>query len=234
MTFITLILFILLTNAYLDDDQINVLNELYNECNGDYWYPCKWNMTIMNNKSKDNYIHNHCGLFFDSPNMSNYQHVSQMNFWTANHSVIHNISGIIPSSIANLTHLTDFSLFYNDFHGTIPYTFCNLTYLSYFGVQGNTLNGTIPQCLFDLNHLSRIELYNTNINNKLWSLQIHDANYSGSIPDCIGYNLTNLSDLVFDRINNNLLTGPIPSSLNRLNLNYLSLYLMSGIDTENA
>eukprot|EP01084_Bolivina_argentea_P170517 295475_1 len=243
------IAFILLVNlhfatyGYLDDTEINVLNQLYNQWNGEYWHPCTWNMTAIRNKNEDHYVQNHCALYFASYNNTNYQYVYAFNF---TQFYISNVSGTLPHLLKDLSNLEWFAAYYNGFHGTIPNIFCDITRLSLFYIVGTNLTGPIPECVFKLHHITEVAIGDTNVSmnsinietlcnnsyaNKLFnSFQIFNSKYYGSIPSCIGYNLTNITYLQIENQSN--LTGTIPLSVNNLTkLESLFLFSLSGIDT---
>eukprot|EP01084_Bolivina_argentea_P264278 447619_1 len=131
------------TCGYLDIIEINVLNELYNEWNGEYWTFCKWNISLINNQNNNSYINNHCGLIFNNHTNTNYyQFVDWL--WLDPSHFMDNLTGTIPTSIGNLSHLSFFQSFYLDLYGIIPIEFCNMYRLNVFSIHGNRLNGAIP------------------------------------------------------------------------------------------
>eukprot|EP01084_Bolivina_argentea_P254953 428727_1 len=236
---------IITVNGYLDQIEIPALNNLYTAWNGKYWSYCKWNMSSINDTSENNFISNHCGLYFGSyTTQNNSQYVRALHFRNYPHN---NITGTIPVAISNLKQLRQISLFYNELHGTIPKAICNLTNLNDFLIYGNDFNGALPDCLFDLPNFASIAVIgnpqlslkssniqqicnNMNHDNFEW-LQLRDVVYYGSIPQCIGYNLTNMYVLQITGINSNL-TGSIPSSLNNLiYLQALEINNLPGIET---
>ncbi len=56
-----------------------------------------------------------------------------------------NLNGIIPSSMGNLTMLTDLYLDYNKLHDTLPHTLSNLLNLNQLFLSYNQLTGNIPE-----------------------------------------------------------------------------------------
>ncbi len=111
---------------------------------------------------------------------------------------INSIGNTIPSSIGNLTKLTNFDIGSNNFTGNIPATICNLTSLQELDLSGNQLTGSIPDSIGNLTNLL--------------SLWLEYNSLSGSIPVSIG-NLSKLGNLV---LQNNQLSGAIPASMGNL------------------
>ncbi len=117
------------------------------------------------------------------------------------------LSGTIPSSLGNLTHLYQLALSQNQLSGSIPASLGNLTNLGrLLDLNTNQLSGTIPSTLGNLTKLNWLNLsYNQ---------------LSGSLPSNLG-NMTNLKEL---SLNDNQITESIPSSLGLLSqLNTLNL-----------
>ena len=83
-------------------------------------------------------------------------------------------------------------------HGTIPAAVCGLTRLTHLTMDRNHLHGEIPACILcGLPSLEHLDL----------SDQLQAGALSGSLPGCMGPNLTNLTTLALE---NNTLTGPVP------------------------
>eukprot|EP01084_Bolivina_argentea_P318806 552973_1 len=179
--------------AYLNNKEINAVNDIYNAWNGPFWTGCAWNMTLINDTNTDNYIIDHCGLYFGNHCTQNYQFVDKIDFYGLKNT---NITGTIPSSIGNLSYLTNFGPFYNELYGKIPSEFCNIHNLQKFGIFGNDFNGLIPECLFNLSHISAIALSdiphisitsrmidilcnNYNITERFYWLQLYNIHYIG-------------------------------------------------------
>ena len=117
------------------------------------------------------------------------------------------MTGSIPSTLGNLTSLTNLWLNNNQLTGSIPSELGDLTNLTQLYLNNNQLTGTIPPKLGDLTSLDRLWLYVNQL--------------TGTIPSELG-DLTNLTNL---SLHNNQLTGTIPSALGDLtNLTRLSLY----------
>eukprot|EP01084_Bolivina_argentea_P252730 424285_1 len=240
-----LIILIDLAHGYLNMVDIIALNELYVAFNGKYWTGCQWNMTLINNTSHSNYLNDDCSLYFNNyTSTTNYQYLQKINFYLT----VSNVTGSIPTAIGNLSHLAYIKLFYTDLYGSLPNEICQLTKLTHLAIVGNHFTGTIPSCLFDLEHINylsfssvpHLSLNTSNIeqlcnnsymNLQLKWLQIFAVNYSGSVPSCIGYNLTNLDFLQFVGLDD--LTGVIPASINNMkSLTKIYLTDLTSISTE--
>eukprot|EP01084_Bolivina_argentea_P282756 484073_1 len=228
-TFLSFLFSLSSVTAYLNSNEISILNELFVEWNGEYWTDCQWNMTQINNINENNYINDQCGLYFN--NYTTYQYVDWIYF---PYQQSHNITGTIPSSIKKLSNMTIFYLEYTELHGEIPETICDIISLQRFVLVGNNFTGSVPFCLFDLPSLEVLELFdtsnlylyssnmeqlcnNTNIHDRFWWLQLHNIHYIGNIPTCIGNTLYQLRFIQFSKITE--LNGYIPTSIN--NLTYL-------------
>ncbi|KAL7208661.1 hypothetical protein ACSBR1_030407 [Camellia fascicularis] len=105
------------------------------------------------------------------------------------------LSGLIPSTIGNLTRLKDLDLSLNPLSGSIPSEIGNLKQLGYLSLVENQLTGSIPPRLNNLTHLKWFQIgYNKLI---------------GPLPEnlCFSGLLIKLTACY------NSLTGPIPKSL---------------------
>ncbi|XP_020242640.1 receptor kinase-like protein Xa21 [Asparagus officinalis] len=84
------------------------------------------------------------------------------------------LSGSIPSSIANLTSLTVLSLYNNELTGSIPPSIGNLFSLTYLALDLNRLSGSIPHSLGRLSELRALDLFGNNLSevvpSSLWNL----------------------------------------------------------------
>jgi Leucine-rich repeat (LRR) protein len=141
-----------------------------------------------------------------------------------------NLSGTIPTLIANLTALVNLNLYNNSITGSIPHEIGSLSSLQFLSLSGNQLSGSIPIEIGNLTSLISIDFTSnklsgsipTQIGNltSLSLLFLSFNNLSGSIPTQIG-NLTSLTEL--DLSSNNL-TGPIPHEVgNMAAMQFLSL-----------
>ncbi|KAF8028418.1 hypothetical protein BT93_E1124 [Corymbia citriodora subsp. variegata] len=117
-----------------------------------------------------------------------------------------NFSGEIPTSISNLSHLTELVLCGNNLQGQIPVSFANLTQLSVLWLSSNNLSSDTLEWVVNLT--------------KLTVLLISDNRLSGGLPS----SFENLKQLEFLDLSHNDLHGDIPSTLwNLKNLQNLLL-----------
>ena len=108
------------------------------------------------------------------------------------------LSGSLPSSLGDLTHLQYLNLFDNALSGSLPSSLGNLTNLQVLWLAGNDFSGVLPLSLGNLTNLQQLSLA---------------ANqFSGELPSWLG-TLTNLQDL---RLQHNQFSGSLPSSLGNL------------------
>ncbi|KAL5561994.1 hypothetical protein UlMin_031741 [Ulmus minor] len=143
------------------------------------------------------------------------------------------LSRKLPDTISSLAKLRSFSVFTNNFVGKIPMDFGKLSLdLSYVSFSNNSFSGKLPPELCK--------------GSKLSTFTVNNNSFTGPLPECLGKctNLTrlrldrnkftgnlisfflssNLYQLEFLSISNNLLTGAIPPSMaNLTNLNVLDL-----------
>lgn len=101
--------------------------------------------------------------------------------------------GRIPSSLSDLTLLSDMSLNENLLDGELPDSFQLLTGLMNLDVSSNNLSGPLPPSMASLSSLTTLHLQNNSFSGTLDYLQ--------NLP---------LIDL---NIENNMFTGPVPESL---------------------
>ncbi|KAK4841576.1 hypothetical protein QYF36_006805 [Acer negundo] len=125
------------------------------------------------------------------------------------------LHGKLPSSIGNMTFLTDFDLSINNVGGGIPNSIGKLCNLKEFDLFGNNLTGSLPEFLEGTdNCVSNSPLPN------LMYLRLSNNHLQGKLPDWLGQ-LGNLVELV---LSYNQFQGPIPASLGNLqNLTIMSL-----------
>ena len=117
------------------------------------------------------------------------------------------LSGSLPSTLGELTHLSFLHLDRNQLKGTIPPELGDLENLVYLWLSYNSLSGPIPQ---ELGNLTNLE-----------SLWLGINSLSGPIPSELG----SLANLRFLGLSYNQLSGPIPPDLGNLtNLGFLLLY----------
>ena len=117
------------------------------------------------------------------------------------------LSGVLPASLGNLTNLQRLSFFRNQFSGSLPAWLGNLTNLQWLSLSWNAFSGSLPAWLGNLTNLEYLDL--------------SDNGFSGVLPASLG-NLTNLQWL---SLNDNPLSGALPASLGNLtNLQVLLLH----------
>ncbi|NCT18217.1 MAG: Two component regulator three Y domain protein [Flavobacteriaceae bacterium CG_4_8_14_3_um_filter_34_10] len=116
-----------------------------------------------------------------------------------------NLTGTIPASIGNLSHLESLKLFFNQIEGTLPSEIGNLTQLKVLDLNSNNLIGEIPSSIGNLSNLNTLLLSSNQLSGmlpkelslltNLTSLVVFDNQLSGNIP--LSYNqLKNMSELV--------------------------------------
>ncbi len=147
-----------------------------------------------------------------------------------------NLSGPIPSELANLTNLITLSLYNNGYTGpsgltgTIPASIYTLANLQYFYLWGNQLTGSIPPEVSGLTSLKNIDLSLNQLTGSipgefgtlpnLWAISLDHNNLSGELPVALSSNLS-LTNLVLE---NNSLSGNIPAEYGSLtNLQNISI-----------
>ncbi|KAK3422979.1 hypothetical protein EUGRSUZ_G03336 [Eucalyptus grandis] len=126
------------------------------------------------------------------------------------------IHGRLPTSIGNMTTLSNFDLSDNLVRGGIPSSIGSLYSLVNFDLSNNNLTGTLPEILQRGSETcdSQSSLPN------LRYLSMSKSRLRGYLPSWVGQ-LKNLQELTLDY---NFLEGPIPSSLGTLkNLTVLDL-----------
>ncbi|VAI90110.1 unnamed protein product [Triticum turgidum subsp. durum] len=129
------------------------------------------------------------------------------------------LEGTIPTSLGKLKGLNLLTLGINDLSGSIPPTFGNLTQLSELDLSGNMLSGSIPSSLIwcplqklDLSNNSLVGPIPRNlflINTLSVHMRIQNNQLTGDLPTELG-NLKNIGELDFS---GNLISGEIPISL---------------------
>ena len=138
------------------------------------------------------------------------------------------ISGPIPASIGNLQRLKTLDLSYNKLTGSIPVSLCSCVHLESLILRNNKLSGTIPESIGSLVHLSTLELDENYLTGSITPLRnctyletvsLSSNLLNGSIP-AFGTQLTYLN------LNDNQLTGTLPSALFRQRQGFtISIYI---------
>nr|XP_048320959.1 probable LRR receptor-like serine/threonine-protein kinase At1g53440 isoform X2 [Ziziphus jujuba var. spinosa] len=130
------------------------------------------------------------------------------------------LEGSLPEELGNLRNLETLTLSVNNFNGTIPQIFGNFKKLTDLNLLGSSMEGPIPSTLSLLSNLTALRISDLmgpnmpfpDLKNltKLRRLILKNCSLSGSIPDYIGQNMSDLNTL--DLSFNNL-TGEIPETL---------------------
>ncbi|CAN1295333.1 Probable LRR receptor-like serine/threonine-protein kinase At3g47570 [Linum perenne] len=149
-----------------------------------------------------------------------------------------NLSGEIPTSIFNLSSLTDLWFGYNyKLHGSLPWNLgVTLPNLENFDVAANQFTGSVPPSLSNASNLVLLQLYSNNFtgsmpsmtnsnklvfffitNNSLGSGKANDLSFLSSLT-----NATNLEDL---HIHRNNFGGSLPQHLGNLSISLKSLVI---------
>lgn len=128
------------------------------------------------------------------------------------------LSGTIPQSLNNIKTLTRFAANQNSFVGNIPLGIT--TYLRNLDLSFNNLNGTIPQDLLSPMNLQFVDLTTNklegpvpaNMSVNLIRLRLGGNALNGLVPST---SFGSLQSLTYLELDNNQLTGPIPSELGK-------------------
>ncbi|KAF7145859.1 hypothetical protein RHSIM_Rhsim04G0035500 [Rhododendron simsii] len=148
-----------------------------------------------------------------------------------------NFTGPIPEEFSKLTNLTDFRIDGSTLSGKIPDMIGNWTKIERLDMQGTSLSGPIPSTISELINLVELRISDLNGSDttfpdlqnmtKLKTLVLRNCLITGRIQDYIG----DLSELKYlysivlacrDLSFNNL-SGPIPGSLQRSDLDIMLL-----------
>jgi Leucine-rich repeat (LRR) protein len=143
---------------------------------------------------------------------------------------VYNLTGSIPQSVSDLTHLEVFELPSNDLRGCIPESVGLWSALQSLDLSSNQLTGTISSDLGGMVHLTTLDLSSNRLRGtipanlgqlaQLSSLKLTANLLNGTISSNLGQ-LRQLTELSLD---NNYLSGTIPDSLGQLS-QLTSLYL---------
>ena len=140
------------------------------------------------------------------------------------------LAGTIPTTLAQLTHLTDLVLGYNDLSGTFPQYLTGMTDLVQIDVSRGRFTGPLPTDWSQMTNLVALALFSNALTGplpdsfqeltKLMNLDAGGNRLEGTIPTGFG----RLTDMSFMSLDRNALTGPIPTELGYMtDLSYLHL-----------
>lgn len=144
-----------------------------------------------------------------------------------------NLSGPLPSSLQDLSHLDLLFLGNNLITGTIP-PLAGMNELTDFGIGSNLVDGPIPE-IGSLSQLALFDVGNNNLSGplpdlagltRLYLFDASDNQLSGGLPA-----LSTLSALTSFNVSDNRLSGPVPSlaGLDRLQSFYISDNQLGGL-----
>ncbi|EEC67757.1 hypothetical protein OsI_35284 [Oryza sativa Indica Group] len=134
-----------------------------------------------------------------------------------------NLTGTIPSSLANITGLRLLSFMSNNIKGNIPNEFSKFVTMEFLAVSGNMLSGRFPQAILNISTLTNLYLTLNHLSGEvpsdlldslpnLQKLLLGHNLFRGHIPRSLG----NTSNLHLLDISNNNFTGIVPSSIGKL------------------
>jgi hypothetical protein len=135
------------------------------------------------------------------------------------------ITGIIPSTIGNLTNLTGFNLYNNQLTGSLPESLGSLTKITHLFLSNNQLTGTL-KVLENFTNPFDLEFYNNQFTGPLPNLQhveginslgLRYNKLSGPIPNSYANFVAGSNAYISD----NELYGPIPTALTNLDINVI-------------
>eukprot|EP01084_Bolivina_argentea_P298473 514341_1 len=213
--------FVWKTDSYLPSSQISALNDLYESLNGDNWTVCQWDLTeLALNSTLPSY---YCGLYIDAVSINTHT------VYAITVSYDNNLNGTITDSIDKLVDLEIISIQNNELlTGNIPETVCNLAYLWKIDFVIASLSGNIPKCIGTMSSIQFIQFLYIPLlsmtddiikslckhSKNIYAISLRSINFTGSIPECIGSELSELQSLqLFDLPN---LNSTIPQSFNNL------------------
>ncbi|KAJ9678526.1 hypothetical protein PVL29_020649 [Vitis rotundifolia] len=133
------------------------------------------------------------------------------------------LNGSIPEAFGNMTSLEYLDMSGNQLQGSIPEAFGNMTSLEELYLEENKLEGEIPKSLSNLCRLQHLNLQSNNLsgqlpqdllacaNDTLEILFLYHNQFTGPVPDLIGF--SSLRELY---LGYNQLNGTLPISIGQL------------------
>ncbi|KAI5065878.1 hypothetical protein GOP47_0018502 [Adiantum capillus-veneris] len=133
------------------------------------------------------------------------------------------LGGSLPTEISNLKNLQRLFIQFCNLSGQIPTVIGNLTSLSYLGLTQNSLSGTLPDTIGFLSNL-------------FW-LDVSSNQLTGALPDSTtspsGSGLDNLTNARHFHLENNSFSGTIPTSIFNTQMQLIHLLLHNNMLTGN-
>jgi len=133
-----------------------------------------------------------------------------------------NITGPLPTNLAQFPLLQSLRVSFNEFTGTLPTAYAGMKQLLSFEVHGNQFSGTFPNEYFSVTSLQNLNIGDNYFTGTLSSLFSQLTNlkglhtfsnfFTGHIPS----ELFHCDYLSFTRHNDNIFNGTIPSSIGRM------------------
>ncbi|KAK3223900.1 hypothetical protein Dsin_010925 [Dipteronia sinensis] len=127
--------------------------------------------------------------------------IGNMTFLTNFDLSMNNVGGGIPSSIGKLCNLKEFDFFGNNLTGPIPASLGDLQNLTKLSLEGNELNGTLPESFGNLSELSMLDVSVNHLTGFI--SEVHFSRVR--VP-----NPLNVAPYADVDLSSNLLEGPIP------------------------
>eukprot|EP00978_Attheya_sp_CCMP212_P000313 scaffold627_cov55-Attheya_sp.AAC.3 len=146
------------------------------------------------------------------------------------------LKGTIPSQLGALPHLQDLRLRDNELTGPIPPELVNAP-LDALYLDSNNLSGSIPEAIFRSPSLTQLHLYSNALEGRLPTNMGALTNLGTLRASRLAYNLFDWCGMIalleqhhLLYLDNNKLTGPIPTSLGKLK-RLESIYLLDNLLT---
>ncbi|KAF3455555.1 hypothetical protein FNV43_RR00187 [Rhamnella rubrinervis] len=122
------------------------------------------------------------------------------------------LSGSIPSTIGNLSKLSDLELGFNNINGSIPKEVGQLSSLKRLSLSNNHISGSIPSSIGNLTNLEVFEIYDNSLTDYLPENMCLGGKLKRKVPKELG----NLKFLFKLKLNDNRLSGKVPTQLQML------------------